>query len=123
MKKRWKKRAVSYVIVATMLTATVLPVGHPGMKVQATEYPGITEIARQTAEEGIVLLENKDHVLPIQSKGVISVFGRTQVDSFYCGYGSGGYVYPSNKISILDGLRKNGDIRLNEELARRKSCG
>ena len=48
---------------------------------------------------------------------MISVFGRTQVDSFYCGYGSGGYVYPSNKISILDGLRKNGDIRLNEELA------
>lgn len=117
MKKRWKKRVVSYVIVATMLTATVLPVGNPGMKVQATEYPGITEIARQTAEEGIVLLENKDHVLPIQSKEVISVFGRTQVDSFYCGYGSGGYVYPSNKISILDGLRKNGDIRLNEELA------
>lgn len=33
MKKRWKKRVVSYVIVATMLTATVLPVGNPGMKV------------------------------------------------------------------------------------------
>ena len=78
---------------------------------------GVKELARKSAAEGCVLLENNG-VLPLQRGKMISVFGRCQTDTFYVGYGSGGNVHPPEKVSILKGLRNCNDITINEELAK-----
>ena len=54
--------------------------------------------------------------MPLKEKQVVSVFGRTQLDYFYTGYGSGGDVRKPYIVNILDGIR-NSELELNEELA------
>ena len=81
-----------------------------------TSTPEISAVARKTAGEGIVLLKN-DGVLPFKSDDVVSVFGRVQNDYFYVGYGSGGDVKPPYRISLMEGLKQNGKIAINEDLA------
>ena len=77
----------------------------------------IRALCRKVGAEGIVLLKNKNGVLPLSKDRVVSVFGRVQKDWFYVGYGSGGDVNPPYKVSLLDGLRANRNITVNEELA------
>ena len=81
--------------------------------------PGEKTVAlcRQTGAEGIVMLKNKDNVLPLSADATVSVFGRVQRDYFYVGYGSGGDVNAPYKISLIDGLRANNNITVNENLA------
>ena len=77
----------------------------------------IISLCRQTGAEGIVMLKNKGNVLPLDKSRTVSVFGRVQRDYFYVGYGSGGDVNAPYKISLMDGLRANGNITVNEHLA------
>lgn len=77
-------------------------------------FPNMPEKCLQSAEEGTVLLKNKNAVLPIKDEK-ISVFGRCQINYFYVGYGSGGDVNQPYEVSLIDGLKNNG-VRLNEEL-------
>ncbi|MBQ2847534.1 MAG: glycoside hydrolase family 3 protein [Clostridia bacterium] len=77
----------------------------------------IIELCRKTGVEGIVMLKNKDNVLPLKSENVVSVFGRVQNDYFYVGYGSGGDVKAPYKISLMQGIKNNGKIKYNELLA------
>ena len=77
---------------------------------------GMPEIVREAASEGAVLLKNDNNLLPLKEKQVVSVFGRTQLDYFYTGYGSGGDVRKPYIVNILDGIR-NSELKLNEELA------
>lgn len=79
--------------------------------------PGMQELARKSAAEGIVLLKNNG-VLPLEKENVVSVFGRCQADTFYVGYGSGGDVHPPKKVSVLEGLRNCEDLSINEEVAK-----
>ena len=79
--------------------------------------PGMPELARSLAGEGIVLLKNEKDTLPLKESDVVSVFGRCQNDWFYVGYGSGGDVHPPYQVSLMDGLRANG-IACNETLAK-----
>ena len=81
-----------------------------------TSTPELSQVARQVAGEGIVLLKN-DGVLPFKSDDVVSVFGRVQNDYFYVGYGSGGDVKPPYKVSLMEGIKNNGKVSVNEELA------
>ncbi len=76
----------------------------------------IITLCRQIGAEGIVMLKNKDNVLPLDKSRTVSVFGRVQRDYFYVGYGSGGDVNAPYKISLIDGLRANNNITLNENL-------
>lgn len=83
------------------------------------DLPGMPELARRAAADGIVLLRN-DGVLPLRPNDRIAVFGRCQVDTFYVGYGSGGDVNPPYRICYLDALEsaeKRGALRLDGELA------
>jgi len=79
--------------------------------------PGLPQLCRRAGAEGIVLLKN-DGVLPLSKETVVSVFGRVQVDYFGVGYGSGGDVNPPYMISLLQGLREEENISINEELAK-----
>lgn len=77
--------------------------------------PDTALLCRQTAEEGMVLLKN-NHLLPIRKNQTVSVFGRVQINTFFCGYGSGGDVKSPYKINFLDALKKQKQFGLNQEL-------
>ena len=71
---------------------------------------------REVAAEGAVLLKNEDHLLPLDG-GKVSVFGRIQIDYYRSGTGSGGAVHVARKINLIDGLRAQENLEVNEELA------
>ncbi len=73
-------------------------------------------VSRQAAAEGIVLLENKQAILPLKADEVVALFGRCQIDTYRSGTGSGGAVNVPYAVNALEGLRANPDIKLNETL-------
>lgn len=78
---------------------------------------GFSEFSRKVAAEGAVLLRNEEQVLPITCQDKISIFGRTQINYYRSGTGSGGSVNVLYTTNILDGLRKDETTHVNEELA------
>ncbi|MBR7045263.1 MAG: hypothetical protein IKI23_06345 [Lachnospiraceae bacterium] len=84
---------------------------------QGADKDAVTEEAKaitmQEAEEGIVLLTNKNHTLPLSRGENINVFGRGSYYSTFGGTGSG--AGGSNYVSLYDGLREAG-FTLNEDL-------
>ncbi len=77
--------------------------------------PALGRAARQAAAEGIVLLRNDDAVLPLEGRSV-AVFGRTQIDWFAVGYGSGGDVKVPYVWNLVAGLRDAG-VEVDSEVA------
>jgi beta-glucosidase len=73
-------------------------------------------LARQAAAEGAVLLQNRDSVLPFQKGAKIALFGRSQLNYYKSGTGSGGMVNTRYVISILDALKEEKEIFVNESL-------
>lgn len=78
---------------------------------------GFSEFSRKVAAEGAVLLKNEGNVLPIKQTENVSVFGRTQVNYYRSGTGSGGSVHVTHTTNLLEGLRSKKNIVVNEELA------
>ena len=70
--------------------------------------------ARQAAAEGAVLLRNHRHALPLEKGCRVAVFGRNQLHYYRCGIGSGGMVNSAYVVSILDALKADSDIVLNQ---------
>jgi len=77
---------------------------------------GFAEFCRKVAAEGAVLIKNEEKTLPIRSSERISLFGRSQINYYRSGTGSGGAVNVAYTTNLLDGLRKK-KITLNEDLA------
>ena len=71
--------------------------------------------AAQVVSEGIVMLKNEHHVLPLKPDEEIALFGRIQFHYYKSGTGSGGMVNVSKVTNIVDGLQESG-IKLNQEL-------
>ncbi|ASA25167.1 glycoside hydrolase family 3 C-terminal domain-containing protein [Paenibacillus donghaensis] len=78
---------------------------------------GFAEFSRTVAAEGAVLLKNDHQVLPIGNGENVAVFGRTQVNYYRSGTGSGGSVHVSYTTNLLDGLRSKKNLQVNEQLA------
>ncbi|MCT2534844.1 glycoside hydrolase family 3 C-terminal domain-containing protein [Aquibacillus koreensis] len=78
---------------------------------------GFAAFSRKVAAEGAVLLKNEDHVLPIKDGEMVSVFGRTQINYYRSGTGSGGSVNVAYTTNLLEGLRNKENINVNEDLA------
>ncbi|WP_395243931.1 glycoside hydrolase family 3 N-terminal domain-containing protein [Agromyces sp. MMS24-K17] len=78
--------------------------------------PHLAALARQAAADGVVLLRNDGSVLPFGTERPIAVFGRTQLDWFAVGYGSGGDVKVPYSWNLLAGLRDAG-VAVDEGLA------
>lgn len=87
------------------------------LPVEGEKYnsPGSLDAIRRAGDESVILLKNEDHVLPFKDES-IAVFGRCQVDTFFTGYGSGGDVKPTRKVSILDGL-EHSSIHYDQKIA------
>lgn len=78
---------------------------------------GFAEFARIVAAEGAVLLKNEADILPCTQGENVSVFGRTQIEYYRSGTGSGGAVNVEYTTNLLNGLRESGRVHVNEELA------
>lgn len=80
--------------------------------------PEIADAARALAADGIVLLKNENQTLPIRKDDTVAVFGRSAVDYFTVGYGSGGDVIAPYRKSLMDGLVEQG-VKIDGILASR----
>jgi beta-glucosidase len=76
---------------------------------------GLKDLSRLAATEGIVLLKNENHVLPLIDQ-TISVFGRIQNTYYKSGTGSGGLVNVDYVTSVIDALLENPFVKVNDEL-------
>ena len=76
----------------------------------------LEELSLESAKEGIVMLENKNDVLPLKNGEGVSIFGRIQREYYKSGTGSGGLVNVKYVTNIVDELKKIGGVKVNEEL-------
>ncbi len=72
--------------------------------------------AREVVQEGCVLLENKNNVLPFAKGTKLAVFGRIQNNYYKSGTGSGGMVNVNHVYGIPEGLKSSGRVVLDSEL-------
>ncbi len=73
-------------------------------------------LARQTAAEGCVLLENEEQALPLREGERVAVFGRMAFHYYKSGLGSGGLVNTRYVVGILDALKECETVHLDEKL-------
>lgn len=78
---------------------------------------GFAEAVREAAAEGIVLLKNKNKMLPITQEDCVSLFGRCQINYYKSGTGSGGAVNTAYTTNLIEGFHQQKNIPINEELA------
>ncbi len=78
------------------------------------DYKKYSEKIRQAAAESVVLLKNENKALPVLKDEKVAIFGRTQIDTYYCGTGSGGMVNIPYLVNFADGMKSNREI--NEDI-------
>lgn len=77
---------------------------------------GAEELAQQIAEEGIVLLQNDDQMLPLAENKNLNVFGWASTAPCYGGTGSGALNDSYHIVDLLEGL-SNAGFNTNTELS------
>ncbi|MGN0556348.1 MAG: glycoside hydrolase family 3 C-terminal domain-containing protein, partial [Acutalibacteraceae bacterium] len=91
--------------------------GYKLYELPAAPVKELAALSRVAAAEGAVLLKNEGDLLPLKKGAKINLFGRIQFDYFKSGTGSGGLVNVVRVTNILDSLREEPNIEINEELA------
>lgn len=112
MKK--SKRIIAILLVVIMLLSC-LPISSMAVSgnVPADIIAMSSQVAVELEQEGIVLLENEDNVLPIGDKKV-NIFGAGSVVPFLGGAGSGA-ITTDDPVTFYEALDENG-INYNPEL-------
>ena len=93
-------RRVLELVVKTPTFKGYKPSRKPDLKAHA-------EVAREAAEEGIVLLQNRDNVLPLQAGTRVALFGVGSYELLAGGTGSG-HVHRPYVVSLHEGLAREG---------------
>lgn len=75
----------------------------------------LADLTRKVAAEGIVLLENKNNVLPIRNEEV-AIFGRIQSHYYNSGTGSGGLVNVKHIPSFIEAFLASPLLTVNKKL-------
>ncbi len=73
------------------------------------------EVAETVAEEGFVLLQNEDNMLPLQNTSKLNLFGWAASNPVYGGSGSGGINNLYETVTLVDGIQ-NAGFEVNQEL-------
>ncbi len=73
-------------------------------------------LCRRVAAEGAVLLKNDGNVLPLAKGTKLAVFGRAQTFYYKSGTGSGGLVHIEKEPVLIESLKENDDLVLDETL-------
>lgn len=124
--KRFVRTQAWTAVLATFLVVCLLVASGPMARIltlasgagpapSAATIKETTEVAHQIADEGVVLLENAEGVLPLASKKV-NVFGWASIDPVYGGTGSGSMNANYPTVSLLEGL-KNAGLEVNDKLS------
>lgn len=87
-----------------------------GKSMIGVPLPGFAKECRSVAAEGAVLLKNEEKVLPLKGGEKISIFGRSQIEYYRSGTGSGGAVNVEYVSNILDALKANDAVEVNADL-------
>lgn len=77
------------------------------------DYAKYAKISREVCANSCVLLKN-EQALPIKKDETVSIFGRSQIETYHCGTGSGGMVNTPYVVNVVDGLKSKRKI--NDEL-------
>ncbi len=77
----------------------------------------VATYSRFVAADGAVLLKNEGGVLPLADGTRVAVFGRIQTDYYKSGTGSGGLVNVDHVPSLLEALRGEPMLQVDETLA------
>lgn len=85
------------------------------------EYEEHETVALECAREGIVLLKNENHVLPLSSGETLNFFGKG-VHEFRIGAVGAGKINPRYSINLIEAARMSKDYDVNEELVDFYSC-
>ena len=93
-------RRVLELVVKTPSFKGYKPSGKPDLKAHA-------EVAREAAEEGIVLLQNRDDALPLPGGTRVALFGTGAYELLAGGTGSG-HVHRPYVVSLDEGLAREG---------------
>lgn len=117
MRKNLCKKVLALALSVCMILGAIPGSPANPIAADAAEVPSLASISKQVAAEGTVLLKNDNNVLPLAGK-TVAVFGRTQNNTQWTGYGSGGYVTSSYKTNLIDYLRQNPKVTIDEELAK-----
>lgn len=80
---------------------------------------GFAEFAMAVAAQGAVLLKNRPQTLPLEPQDTVAIFGRTQINYYRSGTGSGGAVNVVASCTLLDAMRERCGARVNGGLAQR----
>ena len=106
---------VNLICTGPMFTMISLATG--GGKISEETSAEASALVEKIAEEGIVLLQNDNATLPLDSGSKLNVFGWGSANPVYGGTGSGSLndAYPT--VSLLEGLA-NAGISTNEELSK-----
>ena len=72
-------------------------------------------VAQQIAEEGFVLLQNEENLLPLADTTNLNLFGWASTNPVYGGAGSGGMNALFPVVSLIDGLKSAG-FEINQDL-------
>lgn len=106
---------VNLILLQPLHTIVTLAMG--GGKISDNTTAEAGEVIEDIVDEGIVLLENEDNLLPLVAGSNLNVFGWASTNPCYGGTGSGGVTlgdsYPM--VSLLEGLG-NAGFKLNTEL-------
>ncbi|MBR6709237.1 MAG: glycoside hydrolase family 3 C-terminal domain-containing protein, partial [Clostridia bacterium] len=86
------------------------------MNQQLFSYDKFAALARQVTAEGCVLLRNENRALPILPGSRIALFGRTQMNYFKSGLGSGGLVNARYITGIYEALNDSGDFVIDSSV-------
>ena len=101
------------VCLGPLSTIISLAMGH-GTISEATSKDA-EKLCETVADEGIVLLEDKDNILPIEKTKKLNVFGWASTNPCYGGTGSGSLSAAYPTVSLLQGLENSG-YKVNSEL-------
>lgn len=83
----------------------------------AEDLKEIVPVCRKVAADGAVLVKNEGKVLPFERGEKLALFGRIQTAYYKSGTGSGGMVNVGYVPSIIEALRNDECISIDEELA------
>lgn len=79
------------------------------------QYAAHESIALRAASEGIVLLKNENHALPLTQGSTLNLFGKG-IHQFRTSAVGAGKINPRYTVNLMNAIRSTGTFRINEEL-------
>ncbi len=104
---------VNMVLLVPLNTIVSLAMGSGDISDETTEEA--QDLVKAIADEGIVLLENEEDLLPLESGSNLNAFGWGSTNPCYGGTGSGALSDSYPIVTLLEGL-ENAGFTLNTEL-------